>query len=630
MAHILGPPRPCSVALVLGLAAFVGFAPVACPAEDPVSAALEAARDAFRPLRAEDLERERKDLVLAVERLDKWLKRAGTVGEGWRRYLRWDEWAAQLDGRREPDYQTLNRLYARLASGRYGLERKRFADVRGALHRYLITASAIANPKLRAQYDQVLSGLEEVWNRYRVSPSAEDRRSMNVILEWLESAGQGERLLEAIRRHCAQPNLYVEISEPVVVAGIERDVDETAPVRDVILGANICGTGRTVGRLVAELVPARGRAEVRLTLRGRNHARTVGYKGPARVYSRGLTELVGTKTLIIRPEGVTAGPSRCRATTDTKIIGVGTRRGSRLVRRIACRRARKTRCQAEWIAARHAERDLRRRLDREAAEPIERANRQLRQRLWRPLDERNLRPRSLELESTATALRLRLLAARSFELAAPGPPPPTPEGVDLSVRIHESSISNFLAAAIGGMRLEDEQLRGELKDLLGRLPEGLEATEQGQPWAITFDAREPVTVWFDENQFRVRVRGAAFTSGRRRYPGMHVTATYRIEQSDRGWVAVRQGDLEITPPRFEGGVRRPLSPRESALKTLLLRRFAKIFRERIPSEPIELPGRWEKAGPLELVHWQTQGGWMTLAWRRRPATGDSSQKVASR
>ena len=51
------------------------------------------------------------------------------------------------------------------------------------------------------------------------------------------------------------PNLLLDVSRAFVSAAVERSVDRTEPVCDVILKTRITGTGHTVGRVERPAYP---------------------------------------------------------------------------------------------------------------------------------------------------------------------------------------------------------------------------------------------------------------------------------------------------------------------------------------------------------------------------------------
>jgi hypothetical protein len=203
-------------------------------------------------------------------------------------------------------------------------------------------------------------------------------------------------------------------------------------------------------------------------------------------------------------------------------------------------------------------------------------------------------------------------------LGTVGPPPSLDANHDMAARTHESLVNNFAAAAYSGMIVVEEQLRADLTELLGSTPTWLEPDEDSPPWTITLARRNPLTVTFTDGGFSVTMRGRKYVRGDKSYPGMDVTADYKIDVSGDQPKAVRQGGLKVYPPGFKPGSGEKLDVRQQVLRTLLEKRFDKIFAPEMIPEPIVLSGAWEKAGQLVLSGWESSYGWMTMTWKRAP------------
>jgi len=613
----------CFVASLFATDSYVRSQP---PPVDDLSTAVLAAKADFRPLTEADLRDAEAELRAALARLDARLKAAGPEADGWRSYLRWDAMQDELAREGGPDLRALDEIHAKYAAGHDGLGLVWFADVRRALQDYLITARLIGDPNLKAAYEQLLDALPGRLAAYREHPTAEKAAVLGSVLQWLAQARQAEGLVKDIRRHFSQPNLLAEISADVVAAGIAESMDEVEPVRDVILGTRIYGTGQITGELSVELIPSATHARIDSIFHGTVDSETIGYKGPARIFSDATTSLHTRKPILIDAEGVRALPASSNGTTHSTTKGIQAARGGRFVERVAWKRTCKRKCEAEWIAARHAEQRANCRADQQARELVDRANKSFAEKFRKPLINRRLFPEQLLFTTTDTALHVTCLEAGPHDLGAPNLPPDTVDQPDLAVRVHESMVNHLAKGLFAGKVLEEERLQAHMIDLLGELPERLRSDEQSEPWGITF-ARPtsrapfnlPISVAFADSQFSVTIRGRRYRKGPKHYPGMNVTAVYKITETAEGFKAVRQAELQIFPPGFVPGSGNQLSVREQVLRDLLQRRFGKLFEEEIVPEPLVLPGKWEAAGELRLVQWETNGGWMLLAWRRGPA-----------
>jgi hypothetical protein len=198
----------------------------------------------------------------------------------------------------------------------------------------------------------------------------------------------------------------------------------------------------------------------------------------------------------------------------------------------------------------------------------------------------------------------------------------------MAVRMHESLINNLAAALLSGSTLKEMELQDKVVEWRGELPEQLKSDEDRDPWSITFAKARPVTIKFADNGLQITVRGQRYTSGEREFRAMNVTADYKVQPSGNSFKLVRDGDLQIVPPNFVPGQTR-LSTQQVTLKTLLQRKFGRLFEPEIKSETLTLSGNWEKAGPLDLKQLQSGGGWLVAAWlESSPPPGSPTNKVA--
>src|SRR5437763_298566 len=158
----------------------------------------------------------------------------------------------------------------------------------------------------------------------------------------------------------ALSNVLLDISRDFVSAAFDQSIDRTDPVSDVILKTNITGMGRTVAKVSSALVPNDEAAEIDLVTAGTLTTQTVGVKGPVRLYSSSTIPFQIHQRVYLRPEGVTAEAPCARAESDSVLTGLSTDLCllDRLVRNIACKKYRKNKDSAQYIASRHAEERL--------------------------------------------------------------------------------------------------------------------------------------------------------------------------------------------------------------------------------------------------------------------------------
>jgi hypothetical protein len=414
-----------------------------------------------------------------------------------------------------------------------------------------------------------------------------------------------------VRRKYSHPNLFVAASARLVAAGIEQNVDDTAPVRDLILGTDIYGTGRTLGHVSVKLVPSDESALLDILLVGKTRTRTVGYNGPATIYSNGDVDIRGSKRVLLDATGFKSYPAKGTARTKTTITGIGARR--KIVRRIASRRVAQQKAEAERIASDHAGVRVRGRVEDQSGDQLGKSHADYLQKVRYPLVRRREFPELLSFRTTQDALFVTAAKANRSQLGAPGDPPSIEGQYDLTVRVHESMVNNMAAALLSGVTLKEAEVQQKVIEWRGELPEQLKSEPDKDPWSITFAQARPVSLKIGDDGFQITIRGQRYTSGDRDFRAMNVTADYKVELSGNGARLVRQGDLTIVPPNFVPG-RSRLSSQQITLRTLLEKRFGKLFEPEIKTEGLELPGNWKKAGRLDLKVARLAGGWAALAW----------------
>lgn len=567
------------------------------------------AESRFHPVTAGEVAAAKTALAESVGKLDAYLAKSGANGEGWRVYLKWPVLKEQLAAAK-PDGEALGGVYRQFSADQKGLELPVFANVAAAMESYL-NLLASETEDLKAKYVDNLKALAAELKDYAANHTEDLAVAVGGRLGWLDRTRQALAVVRAVRNRYSQPNLMVAASERLVGAGIAQPVDDTGPVRDYILGTSISGTGHTLGQVTLDLVPSEDHATLETVLVGKTDTRSVGHNGPATIYTTGTAKIAGRKRIVIDADGVHGLPATGTAKVNSQINGISARCG--LVEKIATRKAGKSKGEAEMIAGQHAGVRVRERVDAQAGEQLAKAQADYLDKFRNPLVRRREFPSLLKFRTTADQLYLTALQANRDQLAAPGEAPQVDGEFDLVVRLHESMINNLASALLAGVTVKEEEMQKQVIELRGELPDELKSEADRDPWSITFANSRPISIKFSDNGFQVTVRGQRYTSGDREFRAMHVTADYKVEHVGNGARLVRQGDLLIVPPNFVQGQTR-LSTQQITLRTLLQKRFGKLFKEEVKYEGLELPGQWAKAGRLDLKHLNVNGGWAALAW----------------
>lgn len=574
-------------------------------AADLSQAALDA-EAGFQPISDAAVSADRAELDRRLARLEQYLGRSGKYGAGWRSYLRLNDLAAQLRGA-SPSADELKTIEKQFRADQPGLELPVIADVATALDRYSNDMAA-RQGDLKEQFSTQLKGLSDELKQFSSSYNNETADSLGERLDWLSEARQAPALVRVIRQRYSRPNLHAHVSSRVAGAGFDQVVDEITPVRDNILGTDIRGTGRTVGRVQMRLLPDANRALLETILTGTVNTRNVGYNGPAVIHTMGTTTINGSKRIVADANGLASYPATATANTSTRITGISA--GGNIAQKVATRRVYESKSEAERIGSEHAAARVRRRVDAQANEQLSRAHWNYLNKVRNPLIRRGEFPQMVHVSTTPQALQIDSLAANRRQIAAPSDPPAIQAEQDIGVQVHESFVNNLAAGLLSGVTMREEDMQKQAKDLLGKVPEQLQSEADRDPWSITFAKVRPVTVRVTDGGIEITVRGQRYTSGDRDFQAMNVTANYKVGREGERYKLVRDEQLLIEPPNARG---RTLSGRQIALRTLLERRFGKLFEREIKSEGLVLPGKWRAAGRLDLKQLQLGNGWLVAA-----------------
>jgi hypothetical protein len=129
-----------------------------------------------------------------------------------------------------------------------------------------------------------------------------------------------------------------------------------------------------------------------------------------------------------------------------------------------------------------------------------------------------------------------------------------------------------------------------------------------------------VAVVFGSKTITITIRGTEYNNGEKSYPGMDVTAVYKIGHGPDGYFATREPKLRIYPPGFVPESGQQLSARQQGLRTMLERRFEKYFDPEFKPKNLVLAGGPGQQIELKLVGWDAGNGWMAMAWKQIAVT----------
>ena len=568
------------------------------------------AKDRFKPIQPEKVTQAKTTLKTNLRNLNNLLARSGREKEsGWRKYLRLDDLQNELDSEDGPDLGVLQEIATKYRGDHPGLDLSRFVAVRESLLDYVTIEYFSSLPNLKDQFEKQVAELSKRLNAYAEKRSGEDASAIGRVLGWLKTSEQTPELVSGVRKHYLYPNLYGYMSSNLLAAGINSTVYDTRRVSENIMGTTVRGTASTSGNIGVRLVPSQRSAVFDILLYGATRSRTVGTQGPVTIHSTGVTNFSAFKRVYFDQNGVRAALAQANASTNTSINNID---APPIIRRIAWRIAGNKKGQAERIASQKAGGQISQRVDSQANGLLGQINARFENEVRKPLTRRRAYPGQLRFSTTSNTINVLLMHANDYQIAAPTGPPKFGKTYDVALQMHESVIGNFAESAIGGETLTGKKVADLMKKSGRDVPEELQNTEESEPWSITFASSRPVAVDFNDGMIKIGVRGIRFTRGNEVVKSaMEMSATYKVEKTATGSKLTRQGDVEA---RYLKGGRESIQ--QITLKTFMRRKFGALLKEEIVSDGIELPGRWQHVGKLQVDHIECDNGWLALGWLR--------------
>lgn len=539
--------------------------------------------------------------------------------EAWMRYLDLEPLVSAVQEQQSRTVQGRQAvaLQHRLTGIAPGLELVRLRDLRNSAEQ-LVSAIRFDDHErsislLGTQLDRLADRVESM----DLIPTAEDAAAINAGLRILSQANQSNDLIKTMRRAFSHPNLSLHVPESTIQAAVQREVNQTTPVRDCILGTSIFGSASVRGQVQANLLPSIGEIRLMLNLQGRFSSNNVGYNGPVKLTTVGNGNVNVSRLVHINESGVTLGPASAQVSLNIQITSIQHR--LRLVRRIARKRAAEQKPQADRIAYQKLKDQITERFTQETGQASSVKPPNLIAKVRPYLERLNLPEPTRLLGSTDHALFAHANFAAANQLSAVNGPPPVNESVEFAVQVHESMIENMLSPLLQGQSFNGNEIDRLLAT--AGLPKREKPTDQdGSASQDSFEIRfanfRPVIFESRGQTIRLGLRGSEFTQGTRSLRReMEISTTYKpVRAVDGSMFLVRDGEVEVT---FPG--RRRLSISQTAIRTAITEQFSKVFPETLLTKSLPVPptvqaaafrGRIFKSRYIDM-----RDGWITIGLR---------------
>lgn len=554
----------------------------------------------------------RTRLVASIDELERFLTGSGPeANRGWSEWLRLSQIKTEL-ARSEPDIQKLREIAKGHYAGQAGLELPPFLALRRSLRGLISAEEYGAATSPYDEYRNRLNELAEHVARLEVQPDQADAHRAGLILAWIENlSNEGAVLAHVVRaRHCRQ-NVMAQVSGQLMNVLLEQRVDERQFLTDIILGTYTAGPAHTLGHVSFAVVPNTLQGTLEVRLQGLTECpENVAQRRGVAIYSAASTTISASKRVHMNDQGLALDPATAWCSTSARIEGVEAR--SRLIERLAMRRASRLLPEAEAAAAQKAEFHASSKLDERADAALGGINDLFRKQIRAPLIRQDALPPLLRFWTDQAHLRLALSQHNDAQLAVASSVPPLQGGYDLALAAHESMIDNLCESMLGGATVKDKAWLGLMNLLTGSEPRALWVHDRAEPWSVTFADDRPILARFQSNRLGLTLRLAAVRRGTEQFnQPVEIEAQMIPQMTREGPALTRDGEISILFP-----VQTPEAQAEP-WRVLLARKFEAVFPSQLHFDGLVPPagGTLGRLRNLELVEFRCGEGWTTLGYQ---------------
>lgn len=562
---------------------------------------------AFEEIPVEDIAESKNRLQQAMAELERQLNQQGAqTAAAWKSYLDWDSLVEELESEK-PSRSALQSIVHKLQMNYPGLELAVFTELRAAISNFANLSYFGGEGVAKRIYD---SRLRLIGQSLKKLQAETDDRTIALIGEAvsdLENARQCPKLVAAVRKAFAKPNLHIQISEKLAktIAREQRTAD-TRPLREEILGVLQRGTAHTVATFDVDFVPSVQSGVFKVRIDGNTISDQVGHKdlgllGSVCICSQGNTCLVAEMTLDYDGKILSYYNLATGAKTQTRIKAVDT---PPLLRNPTLKQIEKQKPQGERVAAERARTKFEGQLRTQLSEAIGKANFRLKNGVAKSVKRLDFKPKRFEVSTSDDFLRiLGLVGNRTHLSGLTGPVSDSKS--DVVIQIHESTLNNGLQHMLGGRSVSSSDLRKMILSFGIELPD---PPKDEKEVTITFPRVRPVQVSFENGQIVTTISANRIEQDRTLVRDkLKIIVTYDLTSTAQTVSVARTKPVEIT---FDGVYTNAKSVIESNIKPKLEELFKKDI-EQFDMNKLELPAEAKSVGLPNISKLELANGWVT-------------------
>lgn len=408
-------------------------------------------------------------------------------------------------------------------------------------------------------------------------------------LRWSEDEGVRE-LADAVNNYYRNANVRVALSAELVNRLLPKELRTAEPVWDNIQGATVEGQSETSTRLRLVLLPDRFRWRLGLEAKGEVASSTSSTSGPATFYQDGSAFYRARKLLTIDRTSIRMHQAEAEANAQSQLNDFQTDfDGIPLFGALARAIARNQYDQKSPLATQEVEGKIINRaaseLDEKVTARLEQAKKDFQSKLLAQLQQLQLDPTAVDMETTQERLIARYRLAGREQLSAHTPRPQAPGDSLLSVQLHETALNNSLEHLhLHGRKIELHDLFREMTARFAPKPVPIpEDLPEGV--FVTFAKEDPVRIDCEDGRLRlmIHLQQLSATNEGKTWKNLIVKGYYKPDANQLDANLVRDGIIELSGNRLGLGDRALLAGIFE--KVLSRNRKLNLVNERLSSSP---------------------------------------------
>ncbi len=403
-------------------------------------------------------------------------------------------------------------------------------------------------------YVRVLSDIETL----EAEPTHRCSQSLAEAVQSLRFSEHPEQaaISQAIAAHYRNANVRIAVSETFVNRMLPKQTHTQKPVRQTILGADTRGASEIETELRVDFRPELNGWKVGLLLKGDIASNTRSSRNGATFYNTSLANVQSAREIHVQPSGfqvdgqpatVSSNESLRKFSTDWDSLPIL----GDVIRNIAHQEFIEKRPIAKRIMHSTIAKETDREFDAQLNAKLTATQVQLQNRLIGPLQNLELHPMIMDMQSTETRLIVRYRVASETQLGAHTARPIAPADSILSMQVHQSALNNIASQiATADRDWSAQELADHIADLLQQ-ERFVVNDEQAAGVRVKFHTNNPVTVEFDQGKLWLTLRIDALEQpGRINLKNFVIRTSYTPEVDGLQAILVRDGVVSVDGTRL--------------------------------------------------------------------------------